>query len=126
MEVQDVSVPRKEIVILLAKDAIEPVPPAEMRQGLHPLLHRTQERRCPSANPGSVSLELGPSQDSVQDIDAGASIPRIGLQSEGCLPSCLFFSSAWAVLMVCIRRSGMAVQGPPLRAVPVHPLSLQK
>ncbi len=35
------------------KDAIEPVPPAEMRQGFYkPLFHRTQGRRWFSTNPG--------------------------------------------------------------------------
>ncbi len=37
---------------------------------LQPLLHRTQERWWPSANPGSVSLEPGFAQAPVQDADA--------------------------------------------------------
>ncbi len=46
--VRNVPVLREEISVLLAKDAIEPVPPAEMRQGiLQHLLHRTQERWWP-------------------------------------------------------------------------------
>ncbi len=55
--VQDAPVLREEIAVLLGKDAIEPVPPAKMRQG-------------PSTNPGSASLESGPAQASVQDVDA--------------------------------------------------------
>ncbi len=39
---------------------------------LQPLLHRTQERWWPSANPRSVSLELGFAQAPVQDADAQA------------------------------------------------------
>ncbi len=37
---------------------------------LQPLLHRTQERWWPSANPGSASLEPGFAQAPVQDADA--------------------------------------------------------
>ncbi len=39
---------------------------------LQPLLHRTQERWWPSANPGSASLEPGFTQAPVQDADAQA------------------------------------------------------
>ncbi len=39
---------------------------------LQPLLHRTQERWWPSANPGSASLEPGFAQAPVQDADAQA------------------------------------------------------
>ncbi len=39
---------------------------------LQPLLHRTQERWWPSANPGSVSLEPGFTQAPVQDAGAQA------------------------------------------------------
>ncbi len=39
---------------------------------LQPLLHCAQERRWPSANSGSASLESGPSQASVQDVDTEA------------------------------------------------------
>ncbi len=54
---------REEIAVLLAKDAIEPFPPAEMRQGFYkPLLHRTQERRWSSTNPGFATSEPGPAQ----------------------------------------------------------------
>ncbi len=41
---------------------------------LQPLLHRTQERWWPSANPGSASLEPGFAQAPVQDADAQAQI----------------------------------------------------
>ncbi|KAI2647783.1 Gag-Pol polyprotein [Labeo rohita] len=42
----DASVLRAEIAVLLAKDTIEPVPPAEMKSGFYsPLLHRAQEER---------------------------------------------------------------------------------
>ncbi len=39
---------------------------------LQPLLHRTQERWWPSANPGTASLEPAFAQDPVQDADAQA------------------------------------------------------
>ncbi len=40
---------------------------------------------------------------------------------EGCLLSCFDPSATQTVPTVCVRRSGMAVQGPPLRALPVSP-----
>ncbi len=40
---------------------------------------------------------------------------------EGCLLSCFDPSATQTVPTVCVRRSGMAVQGPPLRAFPVSP-----
>ncbi len=49
--------------------------------------------------------------------------PALGLvcsdRPEGCLLSCLDPSSTQTVPTVCIRGSGMAVQGSPLRALPV-------
>ncbi len=95
---------------------------------LQPLLHRTQERRWSSTNPESASLEPGPAQAPVQDVDAQAHDqvhPAPGLvcsdRPEGCLLSCFDPSTTQTVPMVCVRRSGMAVQGPPLRALPVSP-----
>ncbi len=127
--VRNAPVLREEIAVLLAKDAIEPVPPAEMRQGfLQPLLHRTQERWWPSANPGSASLEPGFTQAPVQDADAQAhdqmhSAPGLVCSDrpEGRLLSRFDPSATQTVSTVCVRRSGMAVQGPPLRALPVSP-----
>ncbi len=61
---------------------------------LQPLLHRTQERWWPSANPGSASLEPGFAQAPVQDADAQAhdqmhSAPGLVCSDrpEGCLLS---------------------------------------
>ncbi len=52
-----------DIAVLLAKDAIKPVPPAEMKQGFYsPYFIVPNKKRWSSANPGSVSLESGPSQ----------------------------------------------------------------
>ncbi len=95
---------------------------------LQPLLHRTQERWWPSTNPGSASFEPGFTQAPVQDADAQAYYqmhPAPGLvcsdRPEGCLLSCFDPSATQTIPTVCVRRSGMAVQGPPLRALPVSP-----
>ncbi len=95
---------------------------------LQPLLHRTQERWWPSANPGSASLEPGFAQAPVQDADAQAHDlmhPAPGLvcsdRPEGRLISRFDLSTTQTVSPVCVRRSGMAVQGPPLRALTVSP-----
>ncbi len=95
---------------------------------LQPLLHRTQERWWPSANPGSASLEPGFAQAPVQDADAQAhdqmhSAPGLVCSDrpEGRLLSRFDPSATLTVSTVCVRRSGMAVQGPPLRALPVSP-----
>ncbi len=95
---------------------------------LQPLLHRTQERWWPSANPGSASLEPGFAQAPVQDADAQAhdqmhSAPGFVCSDrpEGRLLSRFDPSAKQTVSTVCVRRSGMAVQGPPLRALPVSP-----
>ncbi len=95
---------------------------------LQPLLHHTQERWWPSANPGSASLEPGFAQAPVQDADAQAhdqmhSAPGLVCSNrpEGCLLSRFDPSATQTVSTVCVRRSGMAVQGPPLRALPVSP-----
>ncbi len=95
---------------------------------LQPLLHRTQERWWPSANPGSASLEPGFAQAPVQDADAQAhdqmpSAPGLVCSDrpERRLLSCFDPSASQTVSTVCVRRSGMAVQGPPLRALPVSP-----
>ncbi len=95
---------------------------------LQPLLHHTQETWWPSTNPGSASFEPGFTQAPVQDADAQAHYqmhPAPGLvwsdRREGCLLSCFDPSATQTVPTVCVRRSGMAVQGPPIRALPVSP-----
>ncbi len=95
---------------------------------LQPLLHCTQDRWWPSANPGSASLEPGFAQAPVQDADAQAhdqmhSAPGLVCSDrpEGRLLSRFDPSATQTVSTVCVRRSGMAVQGPPLRALPVSP-----
>ncbi len=95
---------------------------------LQPLLHCTQERWWPSANPGSASLEPDFAQAPVQDADAQAhdqmhSAPGLVCSDrpERRLLSRFDPSTTQTVSTVCVRRSGMAVQGPPLRALPVSP-----
>ncbi len=95
---------------------------------LQPLLHRTQERRWSSTNPGFATPEPGPAQAPVQDVDAQAydqmhTAPGLVCSDrpEGCLLSCFDPSPTQTVPTVCVRRSGMAVQGPPLRALPLSP-----
>ncbi len=95
---------------------------------LQPLLHRTQEMWWPSTNPGSAIFEPGFTQAPIQDADAQAHYqmhPTPGLvcsdRPKGCLLSCFDPSATQTVPTVCVRRSGMAVQGPPLRALPVSP-----
>ncbi len=95
---------------------------------LQPLLHHTQETWWPSTNPESASFEPGFIQAPVQDADTQAHYqmhPAPGLvcsdRPEGCLLSCFDPSATQTVPTVCVRRSGMAVQGPPLRALPVSP-----
>ncbi len=89
---------------------------------LQPLIHRTQETWWPSTNPGSGSFEPGFTQAPVQDADAQAHYqmhPAPGLvcsdRPEGCLLTCFDPSATQTVPTVCVRRSGMAVQGPLLR-----------
>ncbi len=81
-----------------------------------------------SANPGSASLEPGFAQAPVQDADTQAhdqmhSAPELVCSDrpEGRLLSRFDPSATQTVSTVCVRRSGMAVQGPPLRALPVSP-----
>ncbi len=121
MAVRNAPVLREEIAVLLAKDAIEPVPPAEMRQGFYSPYFIVP-------NPGSASLEPGFTQAPVQDADAQAhdqmhSAPGLVCSDrpEGRLLSRFDPSATQTVSTVCVRRSGMAVQGPPLRALPVSP-----
>ncbi len=70
MTIRDTTVLCVDIAVLLAKDAIKPVPPAEMKQGFYsPYFIVPNKKQWSSANPGSVSLESGPSQASIQDVD---------------------------------------------------------
>ncbi len=95
---------------------------------LQPLLHCTQERRWVPTNLGPASFEPGPSQATVQNVDTETHFrmhPSPGLvcsnRPEGRVLSCLDSPSAQAVSLLCVRGTGISVQGPSLRAVPVAP-----
>ncbi len=89
---------------------------------LQPLLHRTQETWWPSTNPGSASYEpsftQAPSRCGHAGALSNASSPRIGLQRSTwrMLTTCFDPSATQTVPTVCVWRSGIAVQDPPLRA----------
>ncbi len=95
---------------------------------LQPLLHCTQKRRWVETNLGSARPEPGPSQASVQDAHAETYLrmhpsPRLVCSDrpEGCVLPCVDPSAPQAIPAVCVRRTGISVQGPALRAVPVAP-----
>ncbi len=90
------------------------------------LLHRTQERRWVTTNPGPARSESGPSQAPVQDVDAETHLsmrlsPRLVCSNrpEGRLLPCLDPPSTQTVSPLCVRRASIPVQGPSLRAIPV-------
>ncbi len=125
--VRNAPVLREEIAVLLAKDAIEPVPPAEMRQGfyspyfivpkkgggLRPFLDLRVLNRALHKLPFKM-LTHRRMIKCIQSQDWFAAI-------EGRLLSRFDPSATQTVSTVCIRKSGMAVQSPPLRALPVSP-----
>ncbi len=93
---------------------------------LLPLLHRTQERRWVTTNPGPARSEPGPSQAPVQDVDAETHLsmrPSLRLvcsnRPEGRLLPCLDPPSTQTVSPLCVRGASIPVQGPSLRAIPV-------
>ncbi len=93
---------------------------------LQPVLHRTQERRWVTTNLGPARPEPGPSQAPVQDVDAETHFsmhPSVRLvrsdRPEGRVLSCLNPPSTQTVSPLCIRRTSISVQSPPLRAIPV-------
>ncbi len=95
---------------------------------LQPLLHCTQKRRWVETNLGSARPEPGPSQASVQDAHAETYLrmhpsPRLVCSDrpEGRVLPCVNPSAPQAIPAVCVRRTGISVQGPALRAVPVAP-----
>ncbi len=123
---KDAPVLHAEVAVLLAKDAIELVPPAEMKSGFYSLLHHTQERRWVTTNLGPAHSEPGPSLAPVQDVDVEMHLsmhPSFRLVCsnwpEGRLLLCLDPPSTQTISPLCVRRASIPVQGPPLRAIPV-------
>ncbi|KAL0149011.1 hypothetical protein M9458_055626 [Cirrhinus mrigala] len=95
---------------------------------LQPLLHCTQEGWRSQTNLGSEGLESGPAQAPVQDVNPQAhshvcqsSRLVCGHRPEGRVLSCLNPPKTQAVLAVCLRGTGISVQGSPLWPLPVAP-----
>ncbi len=109
----DAPVLRAEIAVLLAKDAIEPVPPADMRTGFYsPYFIVPKKRRWVETNLGSARPEPGPSQASVQDAHAETYLrmhpsPRLVCSDrpEGRVLPCVDPSAPQAIPAVCVRRT---------------------
>ncbi len=133
--VRNALVLRKEIAVLLAKDVIEPVPPAEMRQGfyspyfivpkkgggLRPILDLRVLNRALHKLPFKSCLHKLPlltHRRMIKCIQPQDWFAAIDLKDAYFHVSIL---PRRTVSTVCVRRSGMAVQGPPLRALPVSP-----
>ncbi len=118
---KDAPVLHAEIAVLLAKDMIEPVPPAEMKSGFYsPYLI------LPMTNLGLVHPEPGPSQAPVLDVDAETQLSMHSSlwlvrsdRPEGRVLSCLDPSSTQTVSLLCVWQASISVQSPSLRAVPV-------
>ncbi len=93
---------------------------------VQPLLHCAQERWLVTTDLGSVSFEPCTSQAAVQDVDAETHFwmrpsPRLVCSDrpEGCVLSCLDPPATQAIPAFRVRGTGVSVQGPALRAVPV-------
>ncbi len=110
----------------MAKDAIEPVPPAEMKSGFYSPYFIVPKKGGVTTNPGPARSESGPSQAPVQDVDAETHLsmrpsPRLVCSNrpEGRLLPCLDPPSTQTVSPLCVRGASIPVQGPSLRAIPV-------
>ncbi len=101
IKVADAPVLRAEIAVLLEKDAIELIPPADIElvppvRVYEPLLHCAKEKQRVTTNLGSESVDPCASQAAVQDVDAEIHFrvrpsPRLVCSDrpEGCALSCL-------------------------------------
>ncbi len=95
---------------------------------LQPLLHCTQERWWVKTNLGPARLEPGPSQAPVQNAHTETHLwvrpsPRLVCSDrpEGHVLPRVDPSAPQAIPAVCVRRTGISVQSPALRAIPVAP-----
>ncbi len=93
---------------------------------VQPLLHCAQERWWVTTDLGSASFEPCTSQAAVQDVDAETHFwmrpsPRLVCSDrpEGRVLSCLDPPVTQAIPAFRVRGTGVSVQGPALRAVPV-------
>ncbi len=124
---KDAPVLRAEVAVLLAKDVIEPVPPAEMKSGFYSP-YFIVPKKGGGLRPilGPARSEPGPSQAPVQDVDAETHLsmrPSLRLvcsnRPEGRLLPCLDPPSTQTISPLCVRGASIPVQGPSLRAIPV-------
>ncbi len=95
---------------------------------LQPLLHCTQERRWVKTDLGSARLEPGPSQAPIQNAHTETHLwvrpsPRLVCSDrpEGRVLPRVDPSTPQAIPAVCVRRTGISIQSPALRAIPVAP-----
>ncbi len=93
---------------------------------VQPLLHCAQERWWVTTDLGSASFEPCTSQAAVQDVDAETHFwmrpsPRLVCSNrpEGRVLSCLDPPATQAIPAFRVRGTGVSVQGPAIRAVPV-------
>ncbi len=93
---------------------------------VQPLLHCAQERWWVTTDLGSASFEPCTSQAAVQDVDAETHFwmrpsPRLVCSDrpEGRVLSCFDPPATQAIPAFRVRGTGVSVQGPALRAVPV-------
>ncbi len=110
----DAPVLHAEIAVLLAKDAIEPVPPADMRSGLF-----SPYFIVPKKGGGlRPILDLRVLNRALHKLPF---IPRLVCSDrpEGRVLSCLDPPATQAIPAFRVRGTGVSVQGPALRAVPV-------
>ncbi len=118
---------RAEVAFLLAKDAIEPVPPVEMKSGfyspyfivpkkgggLRPIL----DLRVLNRALHKLSFRMLTQRRIFQCIRSVRLVRSD--RPEGRVLSCLDPPSTQTVSPLCVRRTSISVQGPPLRAIPV-------
>ncbi len=123
---KDAPVLRAEVVVLLVKDAIEPVPPAEIKSGfccpyfivpkkgsgLQPILDLRILNQALHKLPFRMLMHLS-MHLSFRLVCSNRPRPEV------CLLPCLDPPSTQTVSPLCIRRASIPVQGPPLRAIPV-------
>ncbi len=119
---------REEIAVLLARMQSSRSLQPRWGRGFTALISSYPRKAVVFDQSWIATPEPGPAQAPVQDVDAQAhdqmhTAPGLVCSDrpEGCLLSCFDPSATQTVPTVCVRGSGMAVQGPPLWALPVPP-----
>ncbi len=122
--VRNAPVLREEIAVLLAKDAIETVPPVERRQGFYSPYFIVPKKR------GGIRQILD-----LRVLNRALHKLPFKMRTRRCIIKCIQpqdwfvaidLKDAYFHVSILLRRrpflwSGMAVQSPPLRALPVSP-----